>query len=395
MLTFYRNVTLGLVSLIIVSAAILYWGVVESRLEVSLFPNKDENYAWTRSPEPINSQTKTNIKMRNETGVVEYDFTLDANEPFPYAHYAMYFIDYQQGYRIVDLSKFEQISFKVICDPKNVLMLVLFSFDDKATNLGDLPSRRFSRAAFSCSNSWSNVDIEFKDLNTPHWWLAQYGYDLSDTSYPLNKTMGFAWASSSQTPVAIPLHVRLTDVKLHGHDYRYIYIAGFIVVILWILFVVITFRRYLSALMKQLEEKLKQDQQLIAYKKLSVEPQRDKLKMALLKLLATEYANAELSLESTAATLGSNRSKINDLLKEELGFTFTAYLNKLRLTEAARLLSETEDANISEIAYSVGYNNVSYFNKLFKTEYQCTPKTFKHLYQGKQKESEVKGEADK
>ena len=34
------------------------------------------------------------------------------------------------------------------------------------------------------------------------------------------------------------------------------------------------------------------------------------------------------------------------------------------------------------------------FNKLFKTEYQCTPKTFKHLYQGKQKESESK-EVDK
>ncbi len=389
MLIFYRNITLGFFALILMTAALLYLGIMESRLEVSLFPNKDENYAWTRSAEPINSQTQTNITMRNETGVVEYDFILDPNEPFPYAHFAMYFIDYHQGYRIVDLSKFEQLSFKVICDPKNVLMLVLFNFDDKVTNFADFPSRRFSRTAFACNNSWSNVDIQFKDLNTPHWWLAQYGYDLSDTSFRLDKAMGFAWASSSQTPVAIPLHVRLTDVKLHGHDYRYIYAAGLVVVILWVLFAVIAFRRYLSALMRQLEEKLKQDQQLIAYKKLSVEPQRDKLKMALLKLLATEYSNPELSLESTATALGSNRSKINDLLKEELGFTFTAYLNKLRLTEAARLLSETEDANISEIAYSVGYNNVSYFNKLFKMEYQCTPKTFKHLYQAKQKESDV------
>jgi AraC-like DNA-binding protein len=60
--------------------------------------------------------------------------------------------------------------------------------------------------------------------------------------------------------------------------------------------------------------------------------------------------------------------------------TFTAYLNKLRLTEAARLLAENEEANVSEIAYSVGYNNASYFNKLFKNEYGCTPKTFKTLH---------------
>ena len=38
-----------------------------------------------------------------------------------------------------------------------------------------------------------------------------------------------------------------------------------------------------------------------------------------------------------------------------------------------------EEANVAEIAYSVGYKNVSYFNKLFKEEYGCTPKTFKSL----------------
>jgi YesN/AraC family two-component response regulator len=96
--------------------------------------------------------------------------------------------------------------------------------------------------------------------------------------------------------------------------------------------------------------------------------------------MATEYANPELSLEMAAVSLGVNRTKINEILKEELGLTFSTYLNKLRLTESARLLSENEDANVSEIAYLVGYNNVSYFNKLFKTEYGCAPKIFKVLY---------------
>jgi len=93
--------------------------------------------------------------------------------------------------------------------------------------------------------------------------------------------------------------------------------------------------------------------------------------------MATEYPNAELNLELVVSELGVSRSKINDILREELGYTFSAYLNKLRLTEAARLLAEKEEANVAEIAYSVGYKNVSYFNKLFKEEYGCTPKTFK------------------
>ena len=34
---------------------------------------------------------------------------------------------------------------------------------------------------------------------------------------------------------------------------------------------------------------------------------------------------------------------------------------------------------MAEIAYSVGYANVSYFNKLFKQEYGCTPKASRNV----------------
>jgi AraC-like DNA-binding protein len=80
----------------------------------------------------------------------------------------------------------------------------------------------------------------------------------------------------------------------------------------------------------------------------------------------------------TAGT-GANRNKVNEVLKTELGLTFSSYLNKLRLTEAARLLTEKNSAAVAEIAYSVGYANVSYFNKLFKDEYGCTPKAFRTI----------------
>lgn len=387
MLAFYRKFSLALLGLILMTTLINYLGVSASRLQVSLFPGQDKNYLWTRSAEPRIPDGKTSIKIKNEVGIIEYDFLLDPEKPFPYAHYSMYFIDANQGYKIVNLSRFDKISFKVLCDPKDVLLFVLFSFDEKVTDLGSLPSRRFSRTAFSCNDHWRTVDIAFSEINTPHWWLGDYGFELSDTGYALDKTMGFAWASSSQTPLNVQSHVRLTDVKMQGRDYRYIYLSGTISLVIWIIFMVWTFRKYLAALTLELAEKLSRDQQLIAYRKLSLEPLRDKTKVSLLRYIATEYANPELSLESTAEALGCNRSKINEILKEELDLTFTTYLNKLRLTEAARLLSENKDANISEIAYSVGYNNVSYFNKLFKTEYKCTPKTFKSLSQSKIKES--------
>ena len=105
----------------------------------------------------------------------------------------------------------------------------------------------------------------------------------------------------------------------------------------------------------------------------------------ILQLIADEYTDPGLGLDAVVTKLGISRTKINEILKTEVGFTFSAYLNKLRLSEAARLLSENEEVNVAEIAYSVGYNNASYFNKLFKSEYGCTPKSFNKIYEKNKK----------
>jgi len=380
MLTFYRNALAAFIATLVLTALVVYAGGAKSKLNASLFPGRDADFLWASAIEPKKPDGKTRLTLKSEVGTVEYDFFLDPEKPFPYTHYSIYFVDPIQSFVQVDLRRFAEISFKIQCDPKNVLMLVLFSFDDKVTNFNNMATRRVSSTAFSCDKNWSEITINFADLDTPHWWLGRYGYEFSDTGYQLNKTMGFAWVNSLQSPLNTPSHVKLTDVKLLGTDHRYIYAAAAASLVLWIVFFVWLFRRYVTVLTVDIREKVKQDQPLMAYKKLSIEPQKDKEKSAVLRFMATEYANPELSLEMAAAALGVNRTKINDILKEELGLTFSTYLNKLRLTEAARLLSENEEANVSEIAYSVGYNNVSYFNKLFKTEYGCVPKTFKALY---------------
>ncbi|RYY76533.1 MAG: AraC family transcriptional regulator [Gammaproteobacteria bacterium] len=383
MLKFYRNTSLLSLALLLLTALIIYAGAVQSNLSVSLFPARDPAFLWRSSTEPTVPDGKTATTLLSDVGNIDFQYFLDPEKDYPYTHYSMYFIDSVQPYKLVDLTRFSGVSFKVICDPKNVLLFVLFSFDEKVTNVNKPVTRRVSSTAFTCDNKWDTVTVSFDHLDTPHWWLGRNGYDFSDRGYQLNKTMGFAWVNSLQSPLNTMSHVKVTDVTLVGRDFRFLYIAIALTLALWILFVIWIFRRYVTMLTIQLKDKVKQDQPLMAYKKLSIEPQKDKEKSSVLRFMATEYAKADLSLESAATQLGINRTKINDILKDELGLTFTAYLNKLRLTEAARLLSENEDVNVSEIAYLVGYNNPSYFNKLFKIEYDCTPKTFKALYKHK------------
>ena len=57
--------------------------------------------------------------------------------------------------------------------------------------------------------------------------------------------------------------------------------------------------------------------------------------------------------------------------------TFIDFLNDIRISHARKLLIESEEQTIAEIAYHCGYKNLSNFNKLFKIKTKLTPKEYK------------------
>ena len=63
--------------------------------------------------------------------------------------------------------------------------------------------------------------------------------------------------------------------------------------------------------------------------------------------------------------------------------TSVEYINNYRLERSAYLLSST-DKSIMEISMDVGFNSVSYFNKLFKIKYKLTPKEFRVIEKKKE-----------
>jgi AraC-like DNA-binding protein len=68
-------------------------------------------------------------------------------------------------------------------------------------------------------------------------------------------------------------------------------------------------------------------------------------------------------------------------IKKRTGKTFVESLNEIRLGHASRSLINTSNT-ISEIAYKCGFNNLSYFNRIFKAKNGCTPKEFRDNYSG-------------
>lgn len=107
-------------------------------------------------------------------------------------------------------------------------------------------------------------------------------------------------------------------------------------------------------------------------KPLKIPSHREKELLRIKSFLEANYNVANVSTQMAAEKLGIPSSRVYELIKEEYQLTFKQLINKMRIDEAKRLLKET-DLRITEIALNLGFNNVSYFNNLFKTHEGETP----------------------
>lgn len=84
----------------------------------------------------------------------------------------------------------------------------------------------------------------------------------------------------------------------------------------------------------------------------------------------------EIKLDEIASHTGMNKSAFCRFMRRNAGKSFSQYLNDFRLERAVERLLHSDDG-IAETAYSVGFSNVTYFNRLFKSHYGFSPKNIR------------------
>ena len=94
----------------------------------------------------------------------------------------------------------------------------------------------------------------------------------------------------------------------------------------------------------------------------------DRIMQSVNKNLGDSY----FSVEQLAADAGLSRSQLHRRMKELTGITPSDFIRNLRLEQAARLLRERK-ANISQVAYTLGFNTPGNFSKAFKQHFGMSP----------------------
>lgn len=94
-----------------------------------------------------------------------------------------------------------------------------------------------------------------------------------------------------------------------------------------------------------------------------------------LDYLQAHYADP-LSLSQLAQSAGYSESYYCRSFRHYTDSTPFEYLNRIRIVKSCELLSST-DKKVTEIASLVGFNNISYFNRMFMKIMGVTPKAYR------------------
>ena len=107
--------------------------------------------------------------------------------------------------------------------------------------------------------------------------------------------------------------------------------------------------------------------------------ERDGKKVARLKKALAymrENYRKDLSLEEISGSVGLSTRYFCSFFKSLTGKTPIEYLNSYRIEKACDKLTDTDTA-VTQIAYSTGFNDLSYFIKTFKGQMGCSPSAYR------------------
>ncbi|MGQ1908693.1 hybrid sensor histidine kinase/response regulator transcription factor [Marinifilum sp. RC60d5] len=125
---------------------------------------------------------------------------------------------------------------------------------------------------------------------------------------------------------------------------------------------------------KELQKKY-QNELVISPLNLVFESEEEKFATCLQEVLEKHLPDPNFSVDQFCELTLMSRTQLHRKLKALTGLSATAFIRTQRVKMASKLLLKSE-TSISEVCYSTGFNDTSYFSKCFKEIQGCTPSEY-------------------
>lgn len=301
------------------------------------------------------------VDVQNKSQSLLFKYTLNKEIKEPFA--GIYFHQAQKD-SFFDFSSFNQIKIYIKSKKGKRIPFYLTLNESSFTT----PNEVFSNLPLFCIINYTKEGwyvLDKNDFEIPSWWLRDYGLKKSEVFDIDYSRVNYLMLYSCQIlSPGITDEIEIKSIQFCNSNTKLYF--GFIFFIC--LFNLVYFLFYknkkkivIPYVIQEVEEKksFKNNQTQI-----------------IVDLIAQNYALNDLSMDWIYQKTKIPKREIGNIFKNQFNTSFKEYLNLIRLTESKRLLKETS-LSISEIAYLVGYNNVTHFNRVFKEKIGISPSEFK------------------
>jgi AraC-like DNA-binding protein len=271
----------------------------------------------------------------------------------------------------VDLSGYDYITIRLKEATLQEVTLFIKTFEEGFSKPGrqHADTLRHNENVISFLPTQQEYTIHISDFDTQPWWYAKMntsGEEIGKETY--RKVVSFDLHcihlhndppdEGIQSFIIEEIAFRKkTGIMVHGVVGTFVlYYAAYAAVFL---------------LLKQKEKK-----SLLQYRHVTVTHDRDADVHRVKAYVEQHYNNPDISTTNMQEELGIPSFLIYNLIKQEYGQSFKQLINTIRIEEAKRLLRES-DLRVIDISYKVGFNDTSYFNKIFRQREGMSPTEYR------------------
>ena len=325
----------------------------------------DANFRLEMWDEPMAKGLATTALIWHEGGV-KFQFTLSDTLSYPYAGLSV--TDKRDS--LFPLTDYE-IRIKIKSEEDIPIIFRINKYIDNYTEKNIWDTYLLFAKTESISKGENEIQLKAKDIDeTPNWW------------YSINKawiTKGFQTDKAEISELTLVFENGVPvgkKIELDIEEFQLVYDKSGLLP-----YVILVFLYYIAITILYFVKKSKANGEVkyvvVPIKETETKGDKDsQIDVEIVSFIGENYPNPDFKISDVANHFKLTENEVADILKEYCDKTFRQYLNQIRMEEAKRLLKESKQ-QISSIAFSVGYNNVQHFNRVFKEYTGVSPTIFK------------------
>lgn len=359
----FHKQKLYLIPLFII-ALFFFYSVRERK--ISFIPGIDPQKIIAFDDHEGGGNSLINIFKLDSSGAT-LQYTLQEKLQYPYAGLKL-ILKKDSLYK--DLSGYDYFSIDLSLKTQQEIGVYFHTIIPGFTNEADVRSYLYLLKSFTCNLPQEHFTVPIRSFAVPTWWHVINKFpDDSLKKESFKQVAEIVIQSGYNIPLNKPVNFTIKRIYLiKSISKRVLWALG--ACFGWLLpygFVYLLYKN-----LKGRDER----KVVISYEPLVVSNDSDDCLERICACIAKEYKNPDLTVSRIATEVGVLPVKMTQILRDKKNCSYKQYLNAIRLTEAKRLLLET-DRNIVDIAMKVGYNNVTHFNRIFKEVEGISPRQFR------------------